>query len=295
MLAGIRSDLKVKSLEETPSEKGVSPEVKALESGKPSNPFEAISMDMRSDARKWVTRVAVTGAADKALEKFLQLPPLKPLDESLGRVTGRVYSALAEHTAGALRYADLLGWKEVSFTPQALYAAKINPFSIQFLKNTAVENFGGFNAAEALRKEVGIVNGFNKVVVLDNLQKTIQPLETKGLFTFAGRAFVAGAALLKVLGESTQYYKQQQALEKQGNQSHGESVLKTAKHLVQQSCLGVATWEAANMGVQIAERLLFVIPNNTLAKFILKTVTTVAIGSFFSSATEVIFKKLNAS
>jgi hypothetical protein len=291
MLAGIRSDLKVKSLEETPSEKGVSLEVKALESGKSSNPFEAISMDMRSDARKWVTRVAVTGAADKALEKFLQLPPLKPLDEALGRVTGRVYSALAEHTSGALRYADLLGWKEVSFTPQELRVAKIHPFSPKFLTTALNANLGGFNAAEALRKEVGIVNGFNKVVVLDNLKKTIEPLETKGLFTFAGRVFVAGAALLKVLGESTQYYKQQQALEKQGKQSHGTTMLKTFKHFALKSGIGIATWEAANIGFQLAKSLLLILPGNTVLKRNTELLAGIILGSVFSSVTEVVFKK----
>jgi hypothetical protein len=287
MLEGIRSDLKVKPLDEMPSEKGVSLEVKALESGKSSNPFEAISLDMRSDARKWLTRVATTAAADTALERFLQLPPLKPVDEALGRVTGRVYSTIAPHTAGALRYADLLGWKEVSFTPQFLIAKKLNPFSTQFLKNMALENFGGFHSAEALRKEVGIVNGFKKVVVLGNLQRTIEPLETKGVFTFAGRAFVAGAALLKVLGESTQYYKQQQALEKQGKQSRGATAFKTFKHFIIKSGIGIATWEAANIGVQVAKSLLIVLPSNPFIKQVSLNVFGIILGSLFASGVEV--------
>jgi hypothetical protein len=292
MLSGIRSDLTIKPIEEMPQEKGVSLEVKALESPKPSNPFEAISRDMRTDARKWATRVAATAAADKTLEKFLQLPPLKPVDEALGRVTGRVYSALTKHTTGALRYADLLGWKEVSFTPQELRVAKINPFSPKFLTTALNANLGGFQTAKRMRQEVNTVQGFKRIVIMDNLKKTIEPLETKGLFTFSGRAFVAGAALLKVLGESTQYYKQQQDLENQGKQSRGSTVFKTFENFVLKSGLGIATWEAANIGVQLAKSLLIVVPRSPFLKKESLTLFGIILGSIFASGVEVGLNKV---
>jgi hypothetical protein len=292
MLEGIRSDLTIKALEQPSEFKRVPHAFKMVDAAEPVNPFEAISMDSRSDAGKWLTRVAVTAAADKALEKFLQLPPLKPLDEVLGRVTGRVYSAMTPYTAGALRYSDLLGWKSISFDPQQLQAERLNPFSPKFVKGMLHKNLGGFQTAKTLRQEVNAVQGFKRVVLLDNLKKTIEPLETKGLFTFAGRTFVAGAALLKVLGESTQYYKQQQALEKQGKQSRGESVLKAAKHVVQQSCLGVATWEAANIGVQLAKSLLIVVPSHPLLKKGIVNLFGIIVGSIFASGVEVGLNKV---
>jgi hypothetical protein len=246
----------------------------------------SIQQDFVEDAKKWLTRVSVTAAADETLAQFTQLPALKPLDTALTAGTQKAYQTLAPHVSGALKYADLLGLQMISDSPTDLKVAGVNPFSGKFITAKISENLGGFKEAAPLRQQAGFCGSVQRVLVQDNAKNMIVPLENRHVFSVLGKVFAASTALLKVITGTSEAFQAQLKLEALTGQSRSVSIAQTSLHFIKSVAKSLVSWECANLGYQLVNACLFVLPQNIMAANAIRLVTGIIGGSLLSSLAE---------